>query len=95
MNISRPPSPGSSPVTVGQGYSSLLCVPEMTGSWVLPLLHERITSFESPLTKAADQLKQVCDALDHRPLSMWDAEYGCAYEMSITPLRNDNYLLKK
>jgi hypothetical protein len=78
------PSPGSPPVTVGQGYSSLVCVPEMTGSWVLPLLHERITSFESPLTKAADQLKQVCDALDHRPLSMWDAEYGCARFIQLT-----------
>jgi hypothetical protein len=78
------PSPGGTPVTVGQGYSSLVCVPEMAGSWVLPLLHERITSFESPLTKAADQLKQVCDALDHRPLSMWDAEYGCARFIQLT-----------
>lgn len=78
------PSPGATPVTVGHGYSSLVCVPEMTGSWVLPLLHERITSFESPLTKATAQLKQVCDALDHRPLSIWDSEYGCARFIQLT-----------
>lgn len=68
----------ASPVTVGQGYSSLICVPEGQGSWSLPLLHERITSFETPLEKAAEQLQQVCDVLDHRPLSLWDSEYGCA-----------------
>lgn len=78
------PSPGGTPVTVGPGYSSLVCVPEMAGSWVLPLLHERITSFESPLTKAAAQLKQVCEALDHRPLSLWDSEYGCARFIQLT-----------
>lgn len=75
---------GAKPVTVGQGYSSLVCVPEKTGSWALPLLHERITSFESPLTKAATQLKQVCEVLDHRPLSMWDSEYGCARFIQLT-----------
>lgn len=78
------PGPGGQPVTVGQGYSSLVCVPESAGSWTLPLLHERITSFESPLTKAADQLQQVCEALDHRPLSLWDAEYGCARFLQLT-----------
>ena len=70
--------PDDSAVTIGQGYSSLVCVPEASGSWVLPLLHERITSFETPLEKAAGQLKQVCDVLKHRPLSLWDSEYGCA-----------------
>ena len=53
-------------------------MPEASSSWVLPLLHERITSFETPLEKAAGQLKQVCDGLKHRPLSLWDSEYGCA-----------------
>ena len=67
-----------SAVTIGQGYSSLVCIPEASGSWVLPLLHERITSFETPLEKAAEQLKQVCQMLNHRPLSLWDSEYGCA-----------------
>ena len=52
--------------------------PEAEGSWALPLLHERITSFESPIQKAAAQSKQVCLHLSKRPLSLWDAEYGCA-----------------
>mgnify|MGYP001791377145 FL=1 len=78
------PGPGSKPVTVGQGYSSLVCLPEVSGSWVLPLLHERITSFETPIEKAARQLKQVCAHLSHRPLSLWDSEYGCASFVQLT-----------
>lgn len=78
------PGPGGKPVTVGQGYSSLVCVPEQDSSWVLPLLHERITSFETPLEKATHQLKQVCETLSHRPLSLWDSEYGCASFIQLT-----------
>jgi hypothetical protein len=81
----QPQSPSeASPVTIGQGYSSIVCVPEAEGSWTLPLLHERITSFESPLEKAAEQLKQVCEVLEHRPLSLWDSEYGCARFLQLT-----------
>lgn len=65
-------------VTIGQGYSTLVCVPEAAGSWALPLLHERITSFETAIEKAVEQLRAVCAPLDHRPLSLWDSEYGCA-----------------
>lgn len=74
----------SKPVTVGQGYSSLVCVPERNGSWALPLLHERITSFETPIEKAAQQLKQVCTAIEDRPVSLWDSEYGCARFLKLT-----------
>ena len=66
------------PVTVGQGYSTLAWIPESEGSWALPLRHERITSWETPLTKAAWQLGQVCKNLSVRPLTLWDSEYGCA-----------------
>ncbi len=69
---------GAKPVTVGQGYSTIAWIPETEGSWALPLLHERMTSFDSPITKAATQLKLVCQHLPKRPLSLWDAEYGCA-----------------
>lgn len=41
-------------------------------------MHERITSFETPIAKAAAQLILVCLQLPNRPLSLWDAEYGCA-----------------
>lgn len=65
-------------VTVGQGYSTLAWIPNQTGSWALPLRHERITSWESPISKAVWQLRQVCQELSCRPLSLWDSEYGCA-----------------
>jgi hypothetical protein len=65
------------PVTVGLGYSTLAVVPENQGSWALPVLHERITH-QKPVEQAAEQLRQVCQHLAVRPLSLWDAEYGCA-----------------
>ena len=52
--------PGSKPITLGQGYSTIAWIPEPTGSWALPLRHERITSWENPIQKAVWQLKQVC-----------------------------------
>lgn len=66
------------PITLGQGYSTIAWIPEDQGSWALPLLHERITSAETPIEKAVEQLRQVCQKLTLRPLSLWDAEYGCA-----------------
>jgi hypothetical protein len=72
------PMSGGKPVTLGQGYSTLAWIPEAQGSWALPLLHERITSAQSPIEKAVHQLRQVCQHLTTRALSLWDAEYGCA-----------------
>ncbi len=37
---------------------TLAWLPEDKGSWAKPLSHEIITSFETPITKAAFQLKQ-------------------------------------
>lgn len=70
------PLSGAKPVTVGQRAAA--CIPENSGSWALPLLHERISSFSNPIEKAASQLRLVCQNLPKRPLSLWDAEYGCA-----------------
>jgi len=69
---------GNKPITIGQGYSTIAWIPEDLGSWALPLRHERITSWESPIDKAIWQLKQVCEHLPSRPISVWDSEYGCA-----------------
>ena len=69
---------GNKPITIGQGYSTIAWIPEKSGSWALPLRHERITSAESPIGKAVWQLKQVCKHLAVRPISVWDSEYGCA-----------------
>ncbi len=72
------PMSGTKPVTLGQGYSTISIIPETKGSWALPLLHERITSFSNPIEKAASQLRLVCQHLPTRPMTLWDAEYGCA-----------------
>jgi hypothetical protein len=48
-------------VIIGQGYSIIAWIPEAEGSWALPLLHERISSWSSPIEKAASQLKLVCE----------------------------------
>ena len=53
------PAPGSRPITLGHGYSTLAWVPEQQGSWALPLLHERFSSEESVWEKASTQLRQV------------------------------------
>jgi hypothetical protein len=70
--------PGAKPITVGHGYSTLVWVPETRGSWALPLLHERIASTEAPIPQAIAQLRTVCQRLPHRPLALFDSEYGCA-----------------
>ena len=70
--------PGNRPLTLGQGYSTIAWVPESEGSWALPLRHERITSWESPIDKAVWQLRQVSQYLPSRPIVLIDSEYGCA-----------------
>jgi hypothetical protein len=66
------------PVVVGQGYSTLAWIPEEQGSWALPLLHERISSFETPIEKIAQQLRLVCPQIPEKVLFLGDGEYGCA-----------------
>ncbi len=51
---------GGRPVTVGYGYSTLAWIPAEQGSWALPFLHERITSWDSPSSLAA-LFKKICD----------------------------------
>ncbi len=71
--------PGAKPITVGQGYATLAWIPEASGSWALPLLHERVKPTDTPLAKAAAQLQTVVDCLPAQPLlALFDAEYGCA-----------------
>ncbi|MEG3900252.1 transposase [Microcoleus sp. SVA1_B6] len=65
-------------VIIGQGYSTIAWIPEAQGSWALPLLHERISSWSSPIEKAASQLKLVCEQSINPVLAVLDAEYGNA-----------------
>lgn len=63
-------------VTVGQGYSTIAWLPKKSGSWALPLRHERITSHEKPISKAVWQLKQVSKHLLGKILVVLDSEDG-------------------
>ena len=65
-------------IIVGQGYSTIAWIPEAFGSWALPLLHERISSWSSPIEKAASQLKLVCEQSINPVLAVLDREYGNA-----------------
>lgn len=68
----------SKPVAVGYGYSTIAWIPEAEGSWALPLLHERISSNDTPLQKAASQLRLVCAQISGAVLFLGDGEYGSA-----------------
>ena len=81
-------------IGVGQSYSTLCWVPEAKGSWALPLRHERITSFETPLTKAAFQLKQVTRQLSIRPIAVYDRGYGNASFVNQTAEIESDLLLR-
>jgi hypothetical protein len=74
------PQPGidSKPVAVGHGYSTIAWIPESEGSWALPLLHERISSDDSPIQKAASQLSLVCAQIPGSVMFLGDSEYGSA-----------------
>ena len=69
---------GNKPIAIGLGYSTIAWIPSAQGSWALPLRHERITSWDTPISKAAWQLEQVIAELPQRPLVLFDREYGCA-----------------
>ena len=57
-------------------------------------MHERITSFETPITKAAFQLRQVCRNIEVRPISLWDSEYGCAKFVQLTADINADKIMR-
>lgn len=65
-------------IVIGQGYSTIAWLPEGESGWALPLRHERITSWESPIIKAAWQLKQVLKHCQHSAIVFLDREYGNA-----------------
>lgn len=67
-----------STIVAGQGYSTIAWLPDSEGSWALPIRHERITSWESPIGKAVWQIKQVVKHLPQRALVLLDREYGNA-----------------
>ena len=87
------PIRGRRPVTIGHNYSTLVVVPEAHRSWALPLLHERVEN-QKPVEKGAQQLRQVCQYLKKRPLSIWDSEYSCAAFLLATKDIKANQLIR-
>ncbi len=85
---------GSGSIGVGQSYSTLAWVPEAEGSWALPLRHERITSFETPVSKGSFQLKQVCRHLPVRPLATYDRAFGNGHFVNATAEVEADLLLR-
>jgi hypothetical protein len=56
MNINRQPYLTAYLLLSVAWYSTIAPIPSTIGSWALPLRHERITSWENPLAKGAEQL---------------------------------------
>lgn len=81
-------------ITVGHSYSTLAWIPEDSGSWALPLRHERITSFETPTRRAAFQLKQVTRQMSVRPFAIYDRGYGNASFVNQTAAIEADLLLR-
>jgi DDE superfamily endonuclease len=65
-------------IVIGQGYSTIAWLPDGEKSWALPLRHERITSWESPISKACWQLNQVLKHCQQKVIVLLDREYGNA-----------------
>lgn len=85
---------GGSGITSGHSYSTLAWIPEDSGSWALPLCHQRVTSFETPVSRAAFQLKQVSRQLEVRPLAIYDRGYGNANFVNQTAEIDADLLLR-
>lgn len=81
-------------ITIGHSYSTLAWIPEAQGSWALPVCHDRLTSFETPGSRAAFQLKQVTRHLGVRPLAVYDRGYGNAHFVNQTADIESDLLLR-
>ena len=44
----------------------------------MPLLHKRINSSETAITKLSRQLQKVCGQFKQKPILVVDSQYGCA-----------------
>ena len=58
------------------------------------IFDERISSHETPISRAVLQLKQVCRHLQQRPITLWDSEYGCAPFVKETANINADQLIR-
>jgi hypothetical protein len=68
----------NTPVTAGWQFSALVVLPETPGSWTYLLVHQRISSEQTPVEVAAEQLRQIVPLLSASPLNLGDRGYGSA-----------------
>ncbi|MBD1810172.1 hypothetical protein NDA07_27725 [Microcoleus vaginatus DQ-U2] len=55
MNDQPTALPQGIPVGIRQGYSTIALIPTISARWALPLRHERITSWDNPISFGAQQ----------------------------------------
>ena len=75
MNINKRRIAVNRPIGVGLGYSTIAYIPEQSGSWALPLLHERISSSQTAISQLSQQLRQVCSKFDQKPILVVDSRF--------------------
>jgi hypothetical protein len=56
-------------------FRGRLSPPEQLGT---PIKTRTYYQLGKPSAKGAEQLAQVCEYLQHRPIALFDSEYGCA-----------------
>jgi hypothetical protein len=67
---------GNKPIGVGHAYSTVAMIPEATGSWALPLRHERVGLDHDAVTFGAQQVIDLAQHSDVRPLVTVDSHYS-------------------
>ena len=66
---------GNNPIGIGHAYSTLVSVPEASGSWALPLAHEWIGGDQTALEVGAQQVTRLAALSPSRPLVTMDSAY--------------------
>lgn len=67
---------GNKPIGIGHAYSTVVSVPEASGSWALPLTHEWIAGDQTALEVGAEQVKRLAALSTVRPLVTMDSAYS-------------------
>ena len=67
---------GNKPIGIGHAYSTVVCVPEASGSWALPLAHDWIAGDQRALEVGAEQVKRLAALSEVRPLVTMDSAYS-------------------
>jgi DDE superfamily endonuclease len=67
---------GNKPSGIGHAYSTVVRMPDTSGSWALPLAHEWIAGDQSALEVGAQQVKRLAELSPARPLVTMDSAYS-------------------